>query len=360
MTARGPSDAEAVELLRGAVEIPSLSREEARVASFLVERMRAFGFDAHIDEAGNAVGERRGGAGGEERTIVLLGHMDTAPGWIPVRLDGDTLHGRGSVDAKGPLCAFIAGAARAVLPAGARVVVVGAVEEEAASSKGARHVSRWPAPRACLIGEPSGWEGVTLGYKGRLLATFRASQASGHTAGPTPAVAECAVEWWIRVRGIAERFNEGRERLFEKILPTLRELNTTSDGLRDDVSATVGLRLPPGIDIDALEREVVAAGEAVGGAVESRGRETAWSGPRSSEAARAVVRAIREEGGTPHYSLKTGTADMNVVGPVWGCPIVAYGPGDSLLDHTPEERISIGEYLRSVRVTARAVESLLA
>jgi LysW-gamma-L-lysine carboxypeptidase len=41
---------------------------------------------------------------------------------------------------------------------------------------------------------------------------------------------------------------------------------------------------------------------------------------------------------------------MNVVGPAWGCPIVAYGPGDSSLDHTPEERIELAEYLRAVRV----------
>ena len=43
---------------------------------------------------------------------------------------------------------------------------------------------------------------------------------------------------------------------------------------------------------------------------------------------------------------------MNVVGPVWGCPIVAYGPGDSSLDHTPEERIDLGEYLRAVESCA--------
>ena len=40
------------------------------------------------------------------RDIVLLGHMDTVPGDIPIRREGDVLYGRGSVDAKGPLAAF--------------------------------------------------------------------------------------------------------------------------------------------------------------------------------------------------------------------------------------------------------------
>ena len=41
---------------------------------------------------------------------------------------------------------------------------------------------------------------------------------------------------------------------------------------------------------------------------------------------------------------------MNVVGPVWQCPIVAYGPGDSSLDHTPNEHLSLDEYWKAVNV----------
>jgi LysW-gamma-L-lysine carboxypeptidase len=55
-------------------------------------------------------------------------------------------------------------------------------------------------------------------------------------------------------------------------------------------------------------------------------------------------------GGEPRFKVKTGTSDMNVVGPVWGCPIVAYGPGDSRLDHTPHERIDLAEYRRAISI----------
>ena len=49
---------------------------------------------------------------------------------------------------------------------------------------------------------------------------------------------------------------------------------------------------------------------------------------------------------------------MNVVGPAWQCPILAYGPGDSTLDHTPQEHVLIEEYLRAIDVLAAALRTL--
>jgi LysW-gamma-L-lysine carboxypeptidase len=46
---------------------------------------------------------------------------------------------------------------------------------------------------------------------------------------------------------------------------------------------------------------------------------------------------------------------MNVVGPLWRCPILAYGPGDSALDHTPQEHILLDEYWKAVQVVAAVV-----
>ena len=118
-----------VELLRHMVEIPSLSGQEGALAAFLAEAMGELGFRARVDEAGNAVGVREALAReGRTREIVLLGHMDTVRGDIPVRLEGGCLYGRGTVDAKGPLATFIVAAARAELAPGTRLVVVGAVE----------------------------------------------------------------------------------------------------------------------------------------------------------------------------------------------------------------------------------------
>lgn len=48
---------------------------------------------------------------------------------------------------------------------------------------------------------------------------------------------------------------------------------------------------------------------------------------------------------------------MNIVGPAWGCPIVAYGPGDSRLDHTPQEHVVLEEYLGAIGVLQRVLDA---
>src|SRR3990172_5025165 len=184
--------AEAEALLQDLVRIPSLSGAESEASDFLKDWMAGHGFQAQVDESGSAVGQR--GTGQIE--IVLLGHIDTFPGEVPVRIEGRRLFGRGSVDAKGALAAFALAAASITPLPGVKLVVIGATEEEAASSRGARHARDRYHPYACVIGEPSGWDRLTLGYKGRLNVAWSWSGALAHSAGPTRSPAEVAVDTW--------------------------------------------------------------------------------------------------------------------------------------------------------------------
>ncbi len=339
-----------VTLLQELVEIKSLSGQEQAAVSYLTGRMAALGMDARIDEAGNAVGVREnpGGQRRIEREIVLLGHIDTVPGDIPVRVEDGVLYGRGTVDAKGPLATLVMAAARIELAAGTRLVVIGAVEEEAATSKGARHAVTRYHPDYCVIGEPSGWDGVTLGYKGRLRLHYTLRRPMAHTAGASRSAAEEAIDWWNSLCSYVREFNTGRSRLFDQILVNLSDICTSGDGLANTVSAHVGLRLPPEVDIVSLEATVWQLAEDA--TIRSDAYEPAYQSDRLTPLARAFNRALRQTGQQPHFKLKTGTSDMNVVGPVWGCPIVAYGPGDSQLDHTPGEHVAVEEYLKAIDV----------
>src|SRR5690606_10303658 len=147
----------------------------------------------------------------------------------------------------------------------------------------------------------------------------------------------------------AAQFNSGRTALFEQLDPSLREINTGQDGAYGQARMTIGFRLPPGASPEAI---IAALPPQDGAVVRAYGQERAFATERDTVLSRVLRGAIRTHGGHPRFRYETGTADMNVVGPLWTCPILAYGPGDSALDHTPDEHIDLDEYLRAISVLA--------
>jgi LysW-gamma-L-lysine carboxypeptidase len=312
-----PSEAD-LALLRGLVEIPSVSRREGDAVEWLVARMAERGFRAIVDDAGNAVGE----IGDGPIHVVLLGHIDTVPGEIPVRIEGDELVGRGAVDAKGPLAAFVAAATDRV--PGVRVTVVGAVEEESPTSKGARYRATQPAPDWCVIGEPSGWDAVTVAYKGRLTLEVALSREARHGAAPGPTVAEEALAIWERVRESAGS-SAGATRSFDRLDCRLEGIEAgVGDGLVERARLRVGYRVPPGLDPGELESAAARLAQQDGDTsvvVTTQGREDPVRTPRTSPLARAFARAITAAGGQTSFKEKSGTSDMNVLFPAWRRPM---------------------------------------
>ena len=344
-------------LLEGLLSIPSPSGKEDAVAAYLVEQMERLGFEAGRDKAGNVVGTLGNPAAG--RTIVLLGHMDTVPGLIPVREEAGRLYGRGAVDAKGPLAAFVLAAARAAPDlADCQVQVIATVEEEA-QARGARHLAHtMPAPAWVVIGEPSQWESITLGYKGMLRADYTLVQPGGHSAGQQVGPAEKAVGFWNKLVAYASAYNDGRPGRFDTLDPALGDFYTFGEGVNRGVTMHTLTRLPLGLRAADLKKAMQAWCN--GAQLKFYPSDPAYRAGKNTPLVRALLRAIRSEGGRPRFKVKTGTSDMNVVGPAWNCPIVAYGPGDSALDHTPNEHIVVEEFRRAVDVLSHALVLLAA
>jgi LysW-gamma-L-lysine carboxypeptidase len=387
---------EAINLLTQLVSIPSPSLSEAQASAYLAEWFNQHGCTGYVDEAGSAVGVKGNGP----KEILLLGHIDTFPGEEPIRREGDLLYGRGTVDAKGPLCTFAAATAQVAVPAGWRVTVVGAVEEEYATSRGARYVlserfqaqkqgSREaeeqgrslspapPLPRSlaplpscppvfCIIGEPSHWDRVTLGYKGRLLMDVVLRVPFSHSAGEGRLPAEQGVDLWQAIEQFCQHFNQTHQATtpFNQLSPSLRHIASQDEGAFGTVTLNCGFRLPLGltpVDLEAhLRRLTETIAEGTTSEVHFSGGELAYKGDKSNPLVRAFLQSIRTAGGEPRFVVKTGTADMNVVGPHWpNTPMVAYGPGDSSLDHTPHEHIDLNEYLQAIEVLRAVLARLM-
>lgn len=333
-------------LLHRMVEIPSVSGDEKRLAHFLVDELRDWGFTTYLDEAGNAIA-RRGDP--DAPMILLTGHLDTVPGGPPVRRDGDVLHGRGTVDAKGPLATMICAAAEADLD-GVQYVVAGVVEEET-YGKGATHLAECFRPAVAFVGEPNGWAGVGIGYKGRIMLRYTVSRPAVHTASPEEKASEAAVAFWQGVVAYCASVTTG-EKAFDRPIATLNEMTGDIAHAR----LVISVRTPPDFDLPAFEDflgtwdgDLVIDDRTPGVRVDHRGT-----------AVRALCAGIRARGARPTLKLKTGTADLNIVAPVWGVPMAVYGPGDSALDHTDHEHISFTEYALAIDVLRDALNHLAA
>lgn len=337
----------AVGLLRGMLEIGSPSYQERALADFLVGAMTDLGFDAHIDGVGNVIGviER-----GEGPTLMLLGHMDTVPGELPVRSEDGRLYGRGAVDAKGPLAAMICAAASAVNVPG-RIVVIGVVEEETPRSRGAMAIRvTHDQPEALIIGEPSGWSSVVLGYKGKLDLRYSVRCPATHPSNPEPKASELAVVCWnALVDLLGPNASHGA---FGEPGATLVQLNADLTSATADLS----VRTPPGFDVDGL---VSALRERVPqGTIEVLNSVAAVRADRSNPVVRSLVAGIRHLHAQPRLVVKTATSDMNTLAEVWDIPMATYGPGDSKLDHADDEHIVLSDYLRGIDVLSFALAEL--
>lgn len=346
------------ETLIGLVSKYSPSGQERSAVEWLVARMKSLGYDnAFVDDAGNVVGVMGQGP----KQVMLLGHIDTVPGEIKVERDAsrNSLYGRGTVDAKGPLACFVDAVAKFGVQVGWQFVVIGAVEEER-DSEGARFVASQYQPDFAIIGEPNQWDRIALGYKGSAWANLTVKRNQTHTASGEQTAAEMGVEVWLKINAYADSFNADKQKIFDKLLPTLRGMESDSNEFEQWARLKIGVRLPVKVtpeDWYGMLNEI--AGDCHFSIQPTGYAVPAWVCEKNTPLVRAFLGGIRSHGGEPRFVFKTGTADLNIVAPVWKCPAAVYGPGDSDLDHTPNEHISLEEYAKAVHVLIEALGKLV-
>jgi [amino group carrier protein]-lysine/ornithine hydrolase len=334
------------DLLYRMLEIPSLSGHEQQLAQFLLTSMAELGFRTRRDEAGNVIGDIGDGDG---PVIMLLSHMDTVGPVLPTRRDAGRLYGRGAVDAKGPLATMIwAAARRPGFPGTLRVI--GAVEEEWLSRGGHHIAATLPPPDALVIGEPGGWDRVVLGYKGKMDLEFWVERPSAHSTKPVPKASEVAAAFW---QAVLDTLGPDRDHgSFFKPAATLRRI----EGDLVTGRVEIDCRTPPGFGVDDFVSRLRRA--APDGEVKLIRSIPAVRAERSSPVAASLSAAIRQHGGQPRPTLKTGTSDMNTVSDTWTVPMAAYGPGNGALDHSDDEHIEITEFRAAVDILGTAVDEL--
>jgi LysW-gamma-L-lysine carboxypeptidase len=336
-----------VEVLRALLEVYSPSGEEGFAVHRFLELARDLGLNGHSDLAGNAIAQ----IGRGPPTILFLGHIDTVDGALPVRLEDGRLYGRGACDAKGPLAAALIAASHHRGPG--EIIIIGAVGEER-DSRGTRELLTYhPAPDFLIVGEPSGWDSVTIGYKGNLSLRLRLDGERTHLSGPEPTTVERGLALIDRLRA----FCSAREGGTPFVSPTMKvsSFHTLLNEGKEHVQIVVNLRLPPGFPAGDVLALLELEGDVRWDILD---RSDAVEVDSKNPVVSALCAGIREQRERPTLLRKLGTSDLNLAAPAWGCPSAAYGPGDSHLDHTDRENLPVLDFQRAIVVLGTAFSRL--
>ena len=355
----------AVKTLEKALKLYTPSLREKSLAEFLVDKCDDLGFnDIHTDEVGNLIATKGSGS----PRILLCGHMDTVPGRIRVRKEGDFLFGRGSSDAKGPLIAMLFAAASAQEKNGT-VTFVGAVDEEGNATGIKTLVKNKPKVDYAIFGEPSGINHITIGYKGRIAINLKINVGdSAHASAPW--LAKNAIEESSLFTTEIKKSLESEQEDKKKGMQLTATITEVKGGLSHNVTpkecdSTMDIRIPVDMNCKLVEEKIskmvskIAKRQKVEAFYSIIDETEPFEAEHNSSLVRALTLGVLDiTKNRPMLIRKTGTGDMNVIGNQLKIPVVTFGPGDPHASHTIDEKISINEYLSGIEVLKRTIEHL--
>ncbi|MDQ6690235.1 MAG: M20/M25/M40 family metallo-hydrolase, partial [Gemmatimonadota bacterium] len=277
----------------------------------------------------------RGGGG-----VTFSTHLDTVPPYVPPRLEGTKLYGRGSSDAKGIAAAMLVAADRLASGGEKHVELLFVVGEEKGSD-GARAANNLGTKSRFLInGEPTESK-LASGAKGSLRATIRIRGREAHSAYPH--LGRSAIEPML------------------VLLPTLRQLPLPSDPVLGATTVNIGT-IKGGTEANVIPAHAEA---------EIMFRLVSDVEPIKKMISDWVKKGNADvEFGSHIPAQKFATVPGFETGPVaytsdipllsnWGEPFL-FGPGSIHVAHTPDEFIDVEELRASVGSYERLAKTLLA
>lgn len=357
-----------VELLKQMLEIYSPSGKENKLAIFLKEKLTQMGFqNVRLDKVDNVYGE----VGTGSKTILLCVHMDTVPGYLPVKVEDGKVYGRGAVDAKSSLASMIVASSELVTQEMNGKIMVACVVDEERKARGIRQMLREKlSVDYAIFGEPSGVNNITIGYKGRLGVKILCKTEPGHAGAPQAfknAIEE-AYGLWSKIK---KRLLESQSSLHSPYQSVTACLTGMWGGEAFNVVPStcklkIDMRLPLRFNCEkgiSLLRAVVQQYQLdrrVKLKMTIEDKIEPFLANKDSTLVRALTWAIKDTVGEPVKLLKkTGTGDMNIFATKMNVPVATYGPGNSHLSHTLNEYVEISEYLASIKVYRKTIERLL-
>jgi succinyl-diaminopimelate desuccinylase len=371
-----------LELLKSLIACPSVTPDPAGTLEILEAALIPLGFtcqrltfegDNSYPVANLFATRDRGG-----RHLLFAGHTDvvapgpldlwTTPPFTPAIRDGK-LYGRGAVDMKSGIAAFIA-ALDGALPDVGTISLAITNDEEADSVNGTDKILRWAEAQGirfdfAIVGEPSAkartGDSIKVGRRGSWSGRVTVTGRQGHVAHPDKALNPLPVLAAIAVALKAEPIDGGTA-LFPPSnleLTTIDVGNSTGNVIPAAGSLRFNIRFndswTPSTMRGWVERRIAT--------VPDRGCTVtleqvsvpshSFLSPRGGDVDRLISSIARVTGETPELSTSGGTSDARFIARL--CPVVEFGlPGPSL--HQVDEHVILAEFHTLVAAYAAIVQ----
>lgn len=365
-------------LAQALIRCASVTPAGRDVLDVLCATLEPLGFQCErlcFGEGGDRVENLFAWRGTDGPHFCFAGHVDVVPagpGWsldpFAAEVRNDTLFGRGAVDMKGGVAAFVAACA-SVRPNRGTVSLLITGDEEGPALQGTVRVLEWlrergRLPDMALVGEPTSGERlgdiIKVGRRGSLNAAITVHGVQGHSAYPQHA--DNPVHRLIRVlhRLTLEPLDAGSE-FFEASTLQVTSVdvgNSATNVIPASASAKLNIRFND--HHSAASLECMLTGILAEEAPQSELR-VACSGESFLTPPGVFVSALQravllETGVEARLDTGGGTSDARFIARY--CPVAELGAVGSTM-HAADERTSVAELRALSRLYGRVLEECL-
>ena len=341
--------------------LPLADRLESELSDFEIERLD-YKDSAGVNKCALVATRGRGG-------LAFSGHMDTVPdtGWTTDpwsgQIDGDTLHGLGSTDMKGPLASLIIAAT--LLPPEIPLAFLISTDEET-TKRGAQLIARTSqlarsfAPRGILIAEPTQLIPVR-GHRSHIEFTAVAHGLQAHSSTGQGVNANWKlVAFMTDMARLADRLRTDASLQDPAYDPPFSDFNPVIDNHGAAINVTVPVatariryRYSASIDPATIVSAVHAAAKTHGVDItEQRGAP-----PPELSADHPLIALATDITGRPSKTVPFGT-DASELQSL--APCLVLGPGDIGVAHAPGESVSLEALAEAAHTFARLAQAFAA
>jgi acetylornithine deacetylase len=329
---------DALELTRSLVALETPTGAEGPATDFLDAALRRAGYQVVRQPV--SPGRQNLYAYRETPTLVFSTHLDTVPPYIPLSEDAESIHGRGSCDAKGLAAAMIAAAERLAERGERRIGLLFVVGEENGSDGALAAADLGPRGRFLINGEPTE-NRLSIGQKGSLRVDLQATGRAAHSAYPDEGVSAIAA------------LLDTIERMRRMPLPTDPLLGQSTLNLGLIGGGVAPNVIPPAASAQILIRTV-----------------------EPTAPLKNAIRTLLSPGVTVDFRVELPFYKGGAAPAGWETTVVSYasdlpflepwgeryqlGPGTIRVAHTSQEHIRKADLLRGVDLYVRLASDLLA